>query len=271
MIHVVAFSGGKDSAALCLWAYENLSAQDVRYVFCDTGWEHPLTYAYVRAFNEKILDGKLITLKSEKYDGMTDLVKRKKRIASPQARFCTDELKSIPMETYLKSIDDEVTVYQGIRAEESRERACMPESEWSDRYDCEVRRPIINWKWPEVFALLKKYDVVPNLLYKKGTSRVGCFPCIMINHGELRRLTLTMPEVWDRIKALEAAAGRSFFYPNFIPERFHTGFDPKSGKTFPTSDDVKAYIFRKDLDKAMLDAWDNEKPAACMSVYHLCE
>lgn len=45
MKHIVCFSGGKDSTALVLWAKENLP--EFTTVFCDTGWEHPITYAYV--------------------------------------------------------------------------------------------------------------------------------------------------------------------------------------------------------------------------------
>lgn len=43
MKHVVCFSGGKDSTALVLWAKENLA--EFITVFCDTGWEHKITYA----------------------------------------------------------------------------------------------------------------------------------------------------------------------------------------------------------------------------------
>ena len=46
MRHVICFSGGADSTALCLWARENLPEFDT--VFCDTGWEYPMTYDYSR-------------------------------------------------------------------------------------------------------------------------------------------------------------------------------------------------------------------------------
>ena len=40
---IVSFSGGKDSLASLLWVRNNLT-KDFITVFCDTGWEHPLTY-----------------------------------------------------------------------------------------------------------------------------------------------------------------------------------------------------------------------------------
>lgn len=42
---IVTFSGGKDSLASLLWVRNNLT-KDFITIFCDTGWEHPLTYQY---------------------------------------------------------------------------------------------------------------------------------------------------------------------------------------------------------------------------------
>jgi len=184
----------------------------------------------------------------------------------------TEELKVFPMQKYIAELDDEATVYQGIRAQESPSRAAMPDREWSDVYDCEVVRPLFRMTWQEVFEMSQTYNIPPNPLYKSGASRVGCFPCIMVNHGELRRMTLTHPDLWDRIDTLEQTnGGRSFFKPNYIPERFHDMRDPKSNKSYPSWRAVKAYLFRKDIDREDLERWEREKPATCMSIYNLCE
>jgi 3'-phosphoadenosine 5'-phosphosulfate sulfotransferase (PAPS reductase)/FAD synthetase len=64
--HIVCFSGGKDSTALVLWAKENLL--EFTTVFCDTGWEHPITYAYVEEINQTLLGGEVgDASKSESY------------------------------------------------------------------------------------------------------------------------------------------------------------------------------------------------------------
>ena len=89
---IVTFSGGKDSLAALLWVREHIT-KNFTTVFCDTGWEHPLTYEYINRIADKLhLD--LVTLKSKKYDGMVDLARQKKRWASTRARFCTIELKT---------------------------------------------------------------------------------------------------------------------------------------------------------------------------------
>lgn len=265
MINAVAFSGGKDSTALLLWAKENLPS--FVPIFCDTKWESPITYAYIEKINKEILTNALVTLTPHPRGGMVDLVYLKQRVPSPKARFCTENLKVKPMQEWIGEQSEEVTLYQGIRADESDSRRNMPDCEWSDIYDCEVRRPLLRWTAEQVFAFLASHEVEPNPLYKLGARRVGCFPCILITHGELKRLTDTCPEVWDRIAELEEyAKGRSFFPPNFIPKRFQSGHDPKSGKSYVRVEDVRKYLLQ--LDQKRLDL---APIASCLSVYNLCE
>ena len=281
MKRVIAYSGGKDSTALLCFAKYN--DWDFEAVFCDTGWEHPLTYAYIESINQRLCGGKLVTIKSEKYaGGMVDLVAKKGRVPSAKARFCTEALKVLPMIAWLKAQNDEITLYQGIRAEESPARAALPRRQWSDDYDCWIERPLLDWTVQDVWNMLRQSNIEPNPLYLKGAGRVGCFPCIMITHGELKRLTITMPEVWDRIAELELAAGRSFFPPNYIPVRFHSGrgkWNPVYDElpdgelavvrveqdTFPTVDDVKRYL--ADPNTKLFP----DEPTQCMSIYNLCE
>lgn len=262
MRHVVCFSGGKDSTALVLWAKENLP--EFTTVFCDTKWEHEITYAYVEEINQALLGGKLVTLKSEKYEGMRDLVTIKGLVPSSGQRFCTQELKFFPMRDYLLTIDDHCTVYQGMRRDESESRAAMQFECWDDGYDAIIKRPLLDWKAEQCFEIMRKYDVKPNPLYLMGASRVGCFPCVLINLRELKALSFTRPEVRDRIIELETLSTRSFFKPGFIPDRFCTGVD--NGVRFPAAKDVFRYLDSVDEDQLPL------LPAkSCMSVYNLCE
>lgn len=267
MKHIVCFSGGKDSTALILWARENLP--EFTTVFCDTGWEHPFTLAYIEEINQAILGGSLIILKSEKYaSGMRDLVQIKGRAPSAKARFCTEALKVTPMIKWLKTLDDEATVYQGIRADESESRSRMVDREWSDDYDAWVERPLLTWTAGKCFALMAEHGVKPNPLYLLGAGRVGCFPCVMVNQRELKAYLSSEvgPELKRRVLELEALVGRSFFEPTYIPERFCKGFDQKSGKPFAWAADVFSYIESVDADQIPMF------PArSCMSVYNLCE
>jgi len=167
----------------------------------------------------------------------------------------------------LSSIDDDdFCLYDGKRCDESDERSNLQAQEWADIYDCYVYHPLRHFSAQDCFDLCERHGVKPNPLYMRGASRVGCFPCINLNLGDLKRMSPLVPDLRPRIKELERFRGRSFFGPSFIPERFQTGFDAQSGKKFPTSDDVFRYI--DSVDENQIPMF----PArSCMSVYNLCE
>ena len=89
---VASISGGKDSAAMSLYLTE-LGIEHDR-VFMDTGWEHDLTYAYLRGpLTEKL--GPITWLEPKRK--MEELVLHKGMFPSRQRRYCTQELKVFPM------------------------------------------------------------------------------------------------------------------------------------------------------------------------------
>jgi len=299
MTHILLFSGGKDSTALALLLLE--LGIDFIALFADTGWEHPLTYGYIWGAAETFLQGRLRIIRSAKYDGFMDLVVKRKMIPGKQSRFCTEELKVFPLWAFLETLDDaEITVYQGIRAEESQPRSLMPEREWTDAAGGYwIERPLFRWSAADVFAIHKKYGVEPNPLYKKGAGRVGCFPCIFVNHRELKVLLDLDPFLADRLRALERAATesggdphhpRTMFRSDYIPQRYcslpttvvdpiyETTFHPDGTQTetqvgerirhlrLPTVDDVIRYIRATDEDQLPL-----LPPPKCLSIYSRCE
>jgi 3'-phosphoadenosine 5'-phosphosulfate sulfotransferase (PAPS reductase)/FAD synthetase len=263
---VIAYSSGKDSTALLLWAKEQFPLEEILVMFNDTLWEHELVYGYLAQMKEELLKG--VEFHQVPSIGMEALVELKHRVPSPKARFCTEHLKVNPCIEFLKTIQDDYELYDGKRREESESRSQLPEREWSDSYDCWVNHPLAHWTVEQVFAIAQKYGVSPNPLYLKNAGRVGCFPCVLINHRELKAFMLDAelgPEVRRRIERLEQICGRSFFPPNYIPKRYQTGHDPKSGKTFCWSADVFTYLEMKTLAEL---PWEESK--SCMSIYNLC-
>jgi hypothetical protein len=234
---------------------------------------------------------------SEKYKGFVDLAAKKKRFPSAKARFCTEELKSKPMIDYVLSIQDHVIIYQGIRADESQKRSLMAAQctffkyyttpiyrdkrgydryhtyrkkdviAWKEKYNDDIERPVFDWTGKQVVDYIIAAGHEVNPLYKEGFGRVGCFPCIMARHGEILQIINRYPGALDQIKNAEDYVKRSFFPPDYIPARFHTGKDPKSGKTFPWALDVEKYISDK---HGTIDLFDQDTPS-CMSLYGLCE
>lgn len=66
---IVSFSGGKDSLAALLWTREHIT-NNFTTVFCDTGWEHPLTYEYIHRIADKLhLDFGNIEVEEVRRDG----------------------------------------------------------------------------------------------------------------------------------------------------------------------------------------------------------
>lgn len=121
---LVLFSGGKDSLASLIYAVKKYGAKNITAVFCDTGWEHEITYKHIKEVCEKI-GVELVVLKSSKYKNFVDLAKKKKRFPSTKARFCTEELKTKPMIDYVLSLKEHLLIIQGIRKDESQSRSKM--------------------------------------------------------------------------------------------------------------------------------------------------
>lgn len=200
---IASISGGKDSAALSLWLTENGIEHD--RVFADTGWEHPLTYEYLRGPLTMKL-GPIAEVQGRDA-GMVNLIRRKGMFPSRLRRFCTEELKVFPLMKYVKLAQDrygDVINAVGIRAAESEARSKMPEWEWSDAFDCDVWRPLIAWTEQQVIDIHKRHGLAPNPLYLKGATRVGCWPCIFARKGEIKLIAKLSPGRIDEIRALEA-------------------------------------------------------------------
>jgi len=297
---LVAFSGGKDSLASLIWAIEKYGVDSCEAVFCDTGWEHELTYEHINEVTQK-MGVKLVTVKSKKYDGFLDLAKKKGRFPSTKARFCTEQLKSIPMIDYVLQQECHLIIIQGIRADESKNRSKMSEHctyfkyyytpygvdkqgkdkyqsyrkkdvlAWRQKFADDIIRPVFKWTGQEVISYIIDNGFKPNPLYYQGFSRVGCFPCIMCRKSEIKQIAEKHPAYLERLTTAEAETGRSFFPPDYIPKRFQQGRDV-NGKSFPLLQNVVDYVTD---DPNQLEMFEEEKndttDRRCMSFYAICE
>lgn len=296
---LVAYSGGKDSQASLIWALQNYDKKLITAVFCDTGWEHEVTYKHIQD-TINILKVPLITLKSKKYDGFIDLAKKKGRFPSTKAKFCTEELKVKPMIDFiLDECNDNVTIIQGIRADESKNRNQMKRDctyfkyyfesygidkkgkpkfhtyrkkeviKFREKYNDDVLRPIIDWTADQVMSYIFENGMLPNPLYKQGNSRVGCYPCIMCRQADIRQMIKHNPDYVTRLENAEKEIGRTFFSPGYIPERYCSGVDTKTGKKLATVTNVVNYMKMKKETVNMFE--EEEDVKSCMSIYNICE
>lgn len=195
---VASISGGKDSAAMSLYLREIGIEHD--RVFMDTGWEHALTYEYLRGELTRVI-GPITEIGNALK--MEELVLKRGMFPSKRRRFCTQELKVFPMQRHLASLDYEPVNAVGIRAGESEARAKMSEWEMSRGFDCETWRPLITWSEQDVIDMHHRHGLAPNPLYLMGASRVGCWPCIYARKSEIRLVAAKDPGRIDLIRALE--------------------------------------------------------------------
>ncbi|WP_419246225.1 phosphoadenosine phosphosulfate reductase family protein [Serratia sp. NFX21] len=155
-----------------------------------------------------------------------DLCMWKGRFPSTKARFCTFELKHNPIRDQVIAplLDeyDEVISWQGVRAEESPQRAGLPawETDADDTPGLSVYRSILDWKHADVFALARRHNIKPNPLYEQGCGRVGCMPCIHARKSELAEIYSRWPEEiarvakWEKLVAACSRHGNSTFFPS---------------------------------------------------------
>lgn len=151
--------------------------------------------------------GSVERVKSDKYEGFIDLVLRKGLFPSRVMRFCTEELKVIPILKYISTLAEvesrEIVNVVGIRKHESRKRSKMPEWEFNKDFDCWIWRPIIDWHKADVVAIHDQHGVDLNPLYQLGATRVGCWPCIHARKAELALVARIDPGRIDEIEDVE--------------------------------------------------------------------
>lgn len=297
---IVSFSGGKDSQACLIQACNGFGAKNITAVFCDTGWEHELTYQHVENVTNQ-LGVKLVVLKNKNVDGFIGLSKRMRWFPDTEHRMCTVQLKIQPMIDYLLQQEDEkILIIQGIRAAESDSRSKMSCSAnyfeeymkepvkgkkaprlyrktdvkaWCKNHTAYVERPFFGASAQDVIDYILDNGQQPNPLYRQGASRVGCYPCIYSRLTEIKAMRKDAKYVErlinleDEVNKLKGIDGKpsTFFQKGKIPDRYCT----KYGNGIPAFEDVIRYVSR---DDAQLDIFEPEVGYSCMSVYHgLCE
>lgn len=223
LLHVVSFSGGKDSTAMLIRMLEEGMPIDL-IVFCDTGLEFPALYDHIKLVEKNI--GRPITVVRSPYD-FEYLFARKKiarkpnakatilygagRVgygwAGPQLRWCTQILKDAPRKQLLAKYREEYEIveYIGIAADET-ERL-----ERKSNQRPNIRLPLVEWGMTESDCLQYCYDRGYNWagLYQK-MSRVSCWCCPLQSLNELRVLRKDFPELWQQLRRWDDMTWRPF-------------------------------------------------------------
>lgn len=204
---LVPVSGGKDSQATLKLALQHYPAHEVLGLFCDTQFEHPLTYAHITWMEQRYG----VRIERVTAGSVEEQVLKHGRFPGGGARFCTEELKIWPTKRFCKQLAEEqgsrignkrrkvaasqaggFEVWYGMRSDESTERnkryagkVCdevYPPHEVLAKYPQYLaklgvmfRLAVLDWTEADVFDFLAGEE---NPLYDDGFDRVGCFPCL---------------------------------------------------------------------------------------------
>ena len=223
---LVPVSGGKDSQACLKLALQSYPADEVRGLFCDTQFEHPLTYQHI----ERMRDMYGVRIDTVCEGSVEQQAMKHRRFPGGGARFCTEELKIWPTKRYCKALAAEqggFEVWYGMRSMESPERekryagkVCdevyLPHEvqrkypQYLGRMGVRFRLSVLEWSDADVIDFVGIWNLNP--LYRAGFPRVGCFPCLAsgdkwkakaFNHDEFGR------EQFAKVVTISAKIGKS--------------------------------------------------------------
>jgi len=196
--HLLALSGGKDSAALAVYMREKYAHLPMEYVFIDSGCELPETYAYLDKL-KAILGIEIITIggasSKDRKDFRWWLKQKQYYLPSPRNRWCTEVLKLIPYARWLQNECGDAVVhsYVGLRADEKRERTGF--TKCHDRLL--QHHPFVDdgLGYNDIKMLLENSGIgFPD--YYEWRSRSGCYFCFYQTKREWISLYRRYPDLF---------------------------------------------------------------------------
>lgn len=218
--HVVSLSGGKDSTCLLLLMIERGMPIDA-VISADTGMEFPEMYEHLARLDEHLYREcglHITTLRHPQgfeylmFDAPQQQERAiERRIANGQpligygwpamqVRWCTGQLKThlIDKEATRLKQKHQVRHYVGIAADEAHR--CK-----------DLCYPLVDWGITEAEALRICYDRGFDFggLYQIY-RRASCWCCPLQRIGELRKLRQHHPELWARLREMDARAIEQF-------------------------------------------------------------
>lgn len=223
----LSMSGGKDSQAMAKgvisWLRDHGYTNRVVAVHADLGraeWHQTHDVVHAQA-DELGLD--LQVVQRTKGDLLQRIQERAEQVGaerpfwpSASSRYCTSDLKRDPIDKLLRTLGPLVISVEGVRAEESRNRAAKPCWEPRKRITTQSReamtwRPIHHWTEQDVWAYLGgRHGPNVHPAYALGNERLSCSLCVLASQDDLERGARHNPEYLQELVALEERYGWTF-------------------------------------------------------------
>jgi len=201
--HVLGLSGGRDSAALAVYMRQNHPQLEIDYFFTDTGKELPEVYEFLVKL-EGFLSKPILRLNPDR-DFDFWLMQYNNFLPSPQARWCTKQLKLRPFERWIRPLLDEgkiVYSYVAIRADEEYREG------YASKYDNLIVRLPLKEAGIDKAGVLEILDGTGLGLpqYYEWRTRSGCTFCFFQQKIEWVRLMERHPDFFEEAKSYEKNA-----------------------------------------------------------------
>ena len=226
-MHIVSFSGGKDSTAMLLMMLERGMAVD-RVICVDTTKEFPDMYSHIKKVQSIIapLKIEIVKMDFDYWFGERKLSKGKRKGGigfgwpDMRNRWCTQLKTDMFTSCMLKNgstpsgwpsvkgqmkANPDITQYIGIAADEAHRVQASKQKLRT------VRTPLVEWGVTEKQALEYCYSKGLDWggLYEKF-HRVSCWCCPLSRTDELRTLYNSFPELWADLQEMDKKSFRKF-------------------------------------------------------------
>jgi DNA sulfur modification protein DndC len=224
-VYFASHSGGKDSQAMLAKLIDLGLKDKIVLVHSDLGemeWEPMHHWIKTNSFGLPVH-----VVKAN--ESFIELCERTGRLPSGNKQYCTDILKTKPINEFIHNYMTEHGIkvaanVTGMRAEESKRRAAKSAFSLSKGkktsgmhmpkkfpghtvYDW---HPIFDYNTVEVFAAIASAGQAPHELYSMGFSRLSCVFCVNGRVEEHQRAAELRPELALKIANLERKLGKAY-------------------------------------------------------------
>ena len=245
----ISISGGKDSQALLFAVVTHLRAigypKDLYFaIHADLGrmeWKqtsgfcaqicNDLDVPLITVRRSK--EGDLITRIEQRRDTLLAKGENKPFFPSAKARYCTSDMKVVPIDKYLRHYSKVINV-MGIRSDESKARSLKPCVETRQNIQTKTRNalnwnPILHWNQSDVWSTYgntindllfcrnwyNQTGLISSLwkfhpVYAMGNDRLSCVLCVLGSLNDLQNGIRHNPEVANHLIDMETQSGFTY-------------------------------------------------------------
>lgn len=230
---VISFSGGRTSAYMlwkCLEAHDGVLPEEAIVCFANTGKEEEATLKFVNDCavnwnvnivwleyrdNEQKFEVVRYDTASRNGEPFEILIRKRKFLPNPTARFCTVELKVRTIHRYLKSIGIESAINMiGIRADEQRRLKKISNNDYGNQWEKYAPLGLDNVTKQTVGNFWKQQPFDLELFNNNGVTMHGnCDLCFLKGGNQIQSLIQEKPERaiwWAKMETLAQTSAATY-------------------------------------------------------------